>query len=65
MNDDNQMQETDTARRQFVAYLLAGGAAMGMLGLLIAMPLMATVVILIDEFVLPALREFADEDAPR
>jgi len=44
--------------------LLAGGTAMGMLGILIAMPLMATIVILIDEFVLPALRDFADEEAP-
>ncbi len=28
MNDDNRLQKTDTARRQFVAYLLAGGAAL-------------------------------------
>jgi predicted PurR-regulated permease PerM len=42
--------------------LFAGGAAMGMLGVLIALPLTATIVILVVEFVLPALRQFADED---
>ena len=42
--------------------LFAGGAAMGMLGVLIALPLTATLVILVEEFVLPALRQFADED---
>ncbi len=41
--------------------LLAGGAALGMLGLLIALPLMATLVILFQEFVAPALKQFADE----
>ncbi len=41
--------------------LLAGGAALGMLGLLIALPLTATLVILFQEFVSPALRQFADE----
>jgi len=41
--------------------LIAGGAALGMLGLLLALPLTATLVILIQEFVLPALRQFADE----
>ena len=41
--------------------LLAGGAAFGMLGLLIALPLTATLVILFQEFVAPALRQFADE----
>jgi len=41
--------------------LLAGGAALGMLGLLIALPLTATLVILFQEFVAPALRQFADE----
>ena len=46
----------------FVA-LLAGGAALGMLGVLIALPLTAALVILVKEFVLPALRDFADEDA--
>jgi predicted PurR-regulated permease PerM len=41
--------------------LLAGGAALGMLGLLIALPLTATLVILFQEFVSPALKQFADE----
>jgi predicted PurR-regulated permease PerM len=41
--------------------LLAGGASLGMLGLLIALPLTATLVILFQEFVRPALRQFADE----
>jgi predicted PurR-regulated permease PerM len=41
--------------------LLAGGAALGMLGLLIALPLTATLVILFQEFVAPALQQFADE----
>jgi predicted PurR-regulated permease PerM len=41
--------------------LLAGGAALGMFGLLVALPLTATLVILFQEFVLPALRQFADE----
>jgi predicted PurR-regulated permease PerM len=41
--------------------LLAGGAALGMLGLLVALPLTATLVILFQEFVAPALRQFADE----
>ena len=41
--------------------LLAGGAALGMLGLLIALPLTATLVILFQELVSPALRQFADE----
>ncbi len=41
--------------------LLAGGAALGMLGLLIALPLTATFVILFQEFVSPALKQFADE----
>jgi predicted PurR-regulated permease PerM len=41
--------------------LLSGGAALGMLGLLIALPLTATLVILFQEFVAPALRQFADE----
>jgi len=43
--------------------LLAGGAALGMLGLLVALPLTATLVILFQEFVRPALRQFADEPA--
>jgi len=41
--------------------LLAGGAALGMLGLLVALPLTATLVILFQEFVAPALKQFADE----
>jgi predicted PurR-regulated permease PerM len=41
--------------------LLAGGAALGMLGLIVALPLTATLVILFQEFVSPALRQFADE----
>ena len=41
--------------------LLAGGSALGMLGLLVALPLMATLVILFQEFVAPALKQFADE----
>jgi predicted PurR-regulated permease PerM len=42
--------------------LLAGGAAFGMLGLLLALPLTATLVILFREFVDPALKQFADEN---
>jgi len=41
--------------------LLAGGASLGMLGLLLALPLTATLVILFQEFVSPALKQFADE----
>jgi len=41
--------------------LLAGGAALGMLGLLIALPLTAALVILFQEFVAPSLRELAEE----
>lgn len=44
--------------------LMAGGAALGMLGLLLALPLTATLVILAREFVLPALRQLADERPP-
>lgn len=44
----------------FVA-LLAGGAALGTLGILIALPLTAVLVILFKEFVQPALHEFAEE----
>ena len=40
--------------------LLAGGAAMGMLGILIALPLTASLVIVVEEFVLPALRDAVD-----
>ncbi|NOT29625.1 MAG: AI-2E family transporter [Planctomycetes bacterium] len=43
--------------------LLSGGSALGMLGLLIALPLTATLVILFQEFVAPALKQFADESS--
>jgi predicted PurR-regulated permease PerM len=43
------------------AALLAGGAALGMLGLLIALPLTAALVILFQEFVKPALEQLAEE----
>jgi predicted PurR-regulated permease PerM len=43
--------------------LLAGGASMGLLGVLVAIPLTAALVILVQEFVLPALTHFADEDS--
>lgn len=42
--------------------MLAGGAAMGMFGILIALPLTASLVIVAKEFVLPAMRDMADED---
>ena len=42
--------------------VFAGGAALGMFGLLVAIPLTASLVILTREFVLPALGQFADED---
>lgn len=41
--------------------VLVGGAAMGMFGFLIALPLVASLVILAKEFLMPALREWADE----
>ena len=44
--------------------LLAGGAALGMFGVLIALPLTATIVILFREFVVPALKDWIDEDDP-
>ncbi len=43
--------------------LLAGGAAFGLLGVLIALPLTAAIVILAKEFVLPSLERFADEES--
>ena len=43
--------------------VFAGGAALGMFGLLIAIPLTAALVILAKELLLPALRQFADEDS--
>ncbi len=42
--------------------LLAGAASMGMFGLLIALPLTASLVILAREFVLPVLADLADQD---
>jgi predicted PurR-regulated permease PerM len=44
--------------------LMAGAASMGMFGLLIALPLTATLVILAREFLLPTLAELADKDKP-
>ena len=41
--------------------IFAGGAALGMFGFLIALPLTAAIVILVRELVLPALADFADE----
>jgi predicted PurR-regulated permease PerM len=43
--------------------IFAGGAALGMFGFLIAIPLVAALVILARELLLPALRQFADEDS--
>jgi predicted PurR-regulated permease PerM len=46
-------------------YLLAGHAAFGMFGILVALPVAAAVKILLGEIVLPALRDFSDElDSP-
>lgn len=42
--------------------VFAGGATLGMFGFLIALPLTATIVILIKALVLPALAAFADEE---
>jgi predicted PurR-regulated permease PerM len=42
--------------------LLAGGASLGMFGLLIALPLAASLVILGREFLLPVLADLADKD---
>jgi predicted PurR-regulated permease PerM len=42
--------------------LLAGGASLGLFGILVALPLTASIVIVVREFVLPALARFADED---
>ncbi len=47
-----------------LASLMVGGAALGMFGMLIALPVTATLVILAREFVLPALAAWADESAP-
>ena len=45
-----------------LASVFVGGAALGMFGFLIALPLTAVLVILAKEFVLPAMAAFADED---
>ena len=42
--------------------VFAGGAAFGMYGVLLALPVTAALVILFREFVLPALAKFADEE---
>lgn len=42
-------------------YLMAGGAAMGMFGILLALPIAAAIKILLSEVILPALASFADE----
>ena len=44
--------------------VFVGGAALGMFGFLIALPLAAALVIIAREMVLPALADFADEDTP-
>ncbi len=44
--------------------MLAGAAALGMFGILIALPLTASLVILFRELVLPALQKWADEEGP-
>jgi predicted PurR-regulated permease PerM len=45
--------------------LMAGAASLGMFGLLVALPLTATLVILGREFLLPTLAELADKDPAR
>lgn len=40
--------------------MFAGGAAFGLLGIVIALPVTASIVIVFQEFVLPALRKWAD-----
>lgn len=42
-------------------YLMAGGAALGMFGILLALPIAAAIKILLSEVILPALARFADE----
>ncbi|MFT4537881.1 MAG: putative PurR-regulated permease PerM [Planctomycetota bacterium] len=44
-----------------LASIMVGGAALGMFGFLLALPLMAGAILLVREFVLPALGAFADE----
>jgi len=46
-----------------LASMMVGGAALGVFGVLAALPLTAGLVILTKEFVLPALEDFADEGA--
>jgi len=45
--------------------IMAGGASMGMFGLLMALPITASLVILCREFLLPVLAQMADKEAPR
>lgn len=44
-------------------YLMAGGAAFGMFGILLALPVAAAIKIVLSEVILPALARFADEGA--
>ncbi len=43
--------------------VFVGGAALGLFGFLIAIPLAATLIILFKELVMPALADFAEEDS--
>lgn len=45
--------------------IMAGGASMGMFGLLLALPITASLVILAREFLLPVLAQMASKDASR
>lgn len=45
--------------------IMAGGASMGMFGLLLALPITASLVILAREFLLPVLAQMADKDPSR
>jgi len=45
--------------------IMAGGASMGMFGLLLALPITASLVILAREFLLPVLAQMADKEKPR
>ena len=45
--------------------VISGAASLGMFGLLVALPLTATLVILGREFLLPTLAELADKDPSR
>jgi predicted PurR-regulated permease PerM len=44
--------------------LIAGGASLGMFGILISLPLAATIAILFREFVVPALTAWVEEERP-